>query len=169
MENIPQRRHTIVRHLENEGLGFYFQKKPVQHPCQRERHGKTDKVHSKKHGTRNHRPVERLDEGSNEQNVNRQPRRTAHERSHENRCETRLGIAERAGGHHSRNRTGIARQERHEAAAVEPAPAEKLVHKECGAGHVAGVLKQRDEEKQNQNLRKKNQHAADSGNDAVAQ
>ena len=125
-------------------------------------------MHRKKHGTRHKRPVEWLDEGSDKQNVNRQSRRTAHERRHENRRETSLGIAERAGGHHARNRAGVAREKRHEAASIEPAPAEKFIHKECGAGHVAGVLQQRDEEKENQNLRKKNQNAADSGNDAVA-
>ena len=51
--------------------------------------------------------------------------------------------------------------------AVQPDPAHQTIHDERGARHVAGAFQQPDEEKQDQNLRQKNDHAAHAGDHAI--
>ena len=50
---------------------------------------------------------------------------------------------------------------------MQPDARHQPVHDERGARHVAGVFQHPEEEKEDENLRQKNDHAADAGDDAI--
>ena len=108
MKNIAQSRHTIVRHLQNEGLGFDFEEKCIEKPSQREGEGQANEVHRKERPPSRKCSVTGLNECADKKDVNGQTRRATHKRCHENGREAGLGIREGAGGHHSRNSAGVA-------------------------------------------------------------
>ena len=50
---------------------------------------------------------------------------------------------------------------------MQPDEVHDFVHQESGPGHVPGILENGDAEKQDQNVRQKDNHAAHAGDDAV--
>ena len=58
-------------------------------------------------------------------------------------------------------------KQRNKRLAAQPHAGHQPVHQERGPGHVAAVLQERDEEKQNQYLRQEDHDGADAANHAV--
>ena len=108
-------------------------------------------------------------EGRDEQQIDRQPRRAGHERRDQNGGQAVALVLNGARGHDGRNRAGIGRKQRDERFAVEADSAHHAVGDQRGAGQVAGIFENADEKKQQQNLREEDQNRADAFPHAVEQ
>ena len=111
----------------------------------------------------------RGNERADQKRVDRQPRAAAHQRRDQNRRQPIAAVLDHARGHDAGNRAGERRQQRNERLAAQAHADHQLVHQVRGAGHVAAIFQHRQEEKQDQNLRQKDQHAADAADHAVDQ
>ena len=145
-----------------------FEQRALEEPGEAERAERAESIHQHHEADfcTERDPVLRHERGDHQQ-IHGQPRGTAHEWRHENRDEPVLWILDGARGHDARNGTGIGAEEGDEAFAVETDAAHQAVHDERGPRHVTGAFEQPDEEKQNQDLRQKFNHAADAGDGPV--
>ena len=90
---------------------------------------------------------------SNQQGIDRQPGRTAHERRNENRYQAILWALNGACGHDSRDGAGEGAEHGYEAFAVKSDFAHEPVHEESRSRHIARVFQKTDEEEEQENLR----------------
>ncbi len=102
------------------------------------------------------------DEGGNEQHVHGQARGAGHEGRDEDGGEAVALVLDGARGHDGGNRAGIGGEQGDEGLAVESDGAHDAVGDERGAGQVAGVLEDSDEEKQQKNLGEENEDGGDA-------
>lgn len=68
---------------------------------------------------------------------------------------------------HSRHGASETEQHRNETLAVKPEDVHETVHHVSRARHIAGPFQKCDTEKQEQNIRQKSEHSADTADDAV--
>ncbi len=101
-------------------------------------------------------------EGGDEQHVHRQARRAGHERRDEDGGEAVAPVLDGARGHDGGNGAGIGREQRDEGFAVEADGAHDAVGDERGAGQVAGVFEDSDEEEEEQNLGEEDEDRGDA-------
>ena len=94
------------------------------------------------------------EEGCDHKQVHREPRRAGHERNHQHREGPVLGVMYLLCGHYGGDVAAEAQQHRHEGIAVKADDVHQLIHKICSAGHIAGVFKKREEEEQQDYVRK---------------
>ena len=106
-------------------------------------------------------------ERADQQHVDRQPGRAAHQRGHQDRRQPVAAVFDDARGHDAGHRAGHRGQQRNERFAAQPAARHQLVHQERRPGHVAAVFQHGDEGEQDHDLRQEHQHAADAFDDAV--
>ena len=107
------------------------------------------------------------EEGRREQAVDGQLSRAAHKGGEQ---DGHFAVALRgqgAAGHDAGDGAAEADEHRHDAAPREADAPEKLIHHECHAGHVSGILQQREEEEQGHDDGQEAQHTAHTGEDAV--
>ncbi len=90
----------------------------------------------------------------------RQPSRARHKREDGDGDEPAFTAFNGACGHYCRNVATEAHYHRDERLAVKPYLVHQFVHDERRPGHISGILHQRDEEIQNQDVRQENKHAA---------
>ena len=166
-QNIAESRGAVGRHLEEKRLRPRAENEFVQRPSHGHGDGQADEVHGEQSEAGDARTVGRLDKGADHEHINRQARGTTHERRNKDRGQAGPRILDGAGGEHAGNGASVTRKHGHEAFAVQPAPSEHFVHKERAARHVARVFEERDEKEEDENLRKKDDHAADAADDAV--
>ena len=102
-----------------------------------------------------------------EEGVNRNLGRAAHERCQEDGAPTVVGGVEGACRHHSGHGAAEANEHGHDAVASETKLSQKTVADEGHTRHVAAVLQEAEEEKQQDNNRYKAQHTAHATKDAV--
>src|ERR1039458_8984387 len=102
------------------------------------------------------------DEGGDHQHVNRQARGAGHERRDQNGRHPVTLVLDGARGHDGRHGAGVGREQRDKGLAVEPGGAHDAVGDQGGAGQVAGVFKNADEEKEEQDLGQKDEHGGDA-------
>ena len=76
-------------------------------------------------------------------------------------------VLEDSRSHDSGHGAAEADEHRDEALAVQADLVHDLVHNEGGPGHVAGVLQESNRQKQQKDVRQKDQHTADTAEDAV--
>ena len=107
------------------------------------------------------------EEHAGQQHVDRQPRRTAHERRDQDRREPIAAIGNQPRRHDAGQRAGVRREQRHEGMARQAEAAQHAIHHEGGAREIAGVLEQADEEEQQADLRQEDDRASDAADDAV--
>ena len=173
--HVAQARQLVARHLKHKRCRFRFQNKFRVNP----RHGNgnkhADQIHTDKHRRRDTCGRFRVArilrkhalQHAAHQHINRHARAATHKRHGKNRRQARFRIFNRARAHDSGNPARVAGKHRHEAFSVQAAPTEKFIHQKRRPRHVAGRFEQAEEEKQNQDLRQENQHAADTRDDAV--
>ena len=167
-----QHRTLVRRQLHDEQGRFAFEQGLLEQPCHQQRHHNAQQIH------RQHREAGQPDEAEHalvgdargdEQGINRQPRRTTHQRRDQDGYQPVLRGFNRACRHDARNRAGKRAEHRYETLPVQANLAHQAVHQERRARHVAGVLQKTDEQKQQQDLRQENNHRAHTGNHAIHQ
>ena len=107
------------------------------------------------------------EEGRRKQAVDGQLGRAAHKGGEQ---DGHFAVALRgqgAAGHDAGDGAAEADEHWHDAPPREADAAEKLIHHECHAGHVSGILQQREEEEQGHDDGQEAQHTAHTGEDAV--
>jgi hypothetical protein len=102
-----------------------------------------------------------------QQDVNRQPGGTAHEWRHEDGHQPVLRTLDGACGHDPRNGAREGAEHGNEALAMQPHLAHQPVHQKRSSGHVPCVLKQANEQEQQQDLRQENHHRPHPGHHSV--
>jgi hypothetical protein len=123
-------------------------------------------------GAQAEKAVEEVDvgnEGGDEQHVDGQARRAGHEGRDEDGGEAVALVLDGARGHDGGNGAGVGGEQRDEGFAVEADGAHDAVGDERGAGQVAGVFEDSDEEKEQQDLGQEDEHGADALPCAVEQ
>ncbi len=108
-------------------------------------------------------------EGCDQQHVDGQPRRAGHERGDQNGRQAVALVLDGARGHDGRNGAGVGGEQRNEGLAVQSDGAHDAVGDQRGAGQVARVFQNADEEKEQQDLGQKDEHRGDALPDAVEQ
>ena len=103
--------------------------------------------------------------GRNQQYVHGQTRAARHERNDQHGHHAVLPAFERPRGHNGRDVAAESHQQRDERLAVQADLVHQLIHDEGGARHVARVLHQRNEEKEDQYVRQKDDDAPHSADD----
>ena len=99
-----------------------------------------------------------LKEGIDKQHIDRQTRRARHERHHEHGKDTVLGILDIARRHDSGYVTAEAHEHRDETTSVEADAVHDRIHDEGFTGHITGVLHERDEEEEDDDVRQESEH-----------
>ena len=168
-DHVARLGHLVARQLEDERLGLHLEHEAGEHEGRRHGEEQADAVHADHDERFPAGAVERADERGAHERVDREAGRAAHERHHERRREAGLGVFNRARREEARDRAGESGEHRHEALAVEAAPAEQAVHDERRSRHVAAVLEDADEEEEDQDLRQEDQERPDAADDAVGQ
>ncbi len=155
----------VAGQLQHHRPGRALDQRPAQH---RRAHQRRDRAEQVAAGE-GHRGVERLadEQHAGQEHVDRQPRRTAHERRDQDRGQAIAAIRDQPRRHDPRQRAGVARQQRHEGVAGQPEPAQQPIHHEGRPRQVAGVLEQADQEEQQADLRQEHRRAGDAADDAV--
>ncbi len=108
-------------------------------------------------------------EGADKERIDRQPGAAAHERGDEDGDEPIAAVFDHAGSHNAGDGAGERREEGNKRFAGEADAGHQLVHEVGRAGHVAAVFEDGDEKEEGEDLREKDEHAADSGDDAVGE
>ena len=111
----------------------------------------------------------RRHEGADQERIDRQARRTGHQRRDHDRDQAVAGDRDGARGHDARDRAGEGRQQRNERATGQADHAHQPVEEEGGARQVARILEHEDEEEEDEDLRQEDEHAAGAGEHAVDQ
>ena len=92
------------------------------------------------------------EEGPHQQEIDREPRATAHEGRHQDRDQARLLALDRACSHDRRDTAPKAHKHRHKALAVQSYRRHKAIHDKGGSGEVARVLHQADTEVEDEDV-----------------
>ncbi len=134
-------------------------------------HGKAKHIQTQ-HGDRagsHHRSQHRTvgDERRNHHGVNRQPRRTGHERCDQNGGDAVALVLDRARRHDGRNGASVGGKQRDERLSVQADLCHHLVGDHRGSRQVAGIFQNADDEEEKQNLRQKDQHRSGALPDSV--
>ena len=161
-ENVLRARHAVVREFHHEGHGFALEEGLSHRKAEENRRENPEEV--ERHHDRGARSGE---EGGRKEAVDRKLRRTAHEGREQNR---HLAVAlggEGAARHHARDRAAEADEHRNDASARKPDLAQKRIHHERDAGHVAAVFQKGEKEKERHDRGQETQHAADPVEDPV--
>ena len=108
---------------------------------------------------RDHRP--------DDQGIDRDARRAGHQRRDQDGGQPVAFRVDHPRRHDARNGASKAGEQRDKGATVQPRPAHDLVHQERRAGHIAAIFQHDDEQKQDQDLRQKDQHAANPGDHPI--
>ena len=90
-----------------------------------------------------------------------------HERNDGNCDKPALAALYHAGCHDGRNVATESHHHGYETLAMQAQMVHQLVHYESSARHVAGILQQRNKEIEYQYVRQEDQHASNTGNDAI--
>ena len=168
-----QRGHAVLRQLQNEGRLAGFEDGAFEQP--RGGHGadKAGQIEAEHDdGAQAEESVQVGDvgdEGGDQQHVDRQARRAGHEGRDQDGGEAVALVLDGARGHDGRNSAGVGGEQRDEGLAVESDGAHDAVGDERGAGQVAGVFEDSDEEKEQKNLRQEDEHRGDALPCAVEQ
>ena len=109
------------------------------------------------------------EEGRNEEQVHGQTGAAAHERNHQHSERPVPSVLYLLGGHNRGYIASEAYQHRDEGASVQAHEVHDLVHKEGRASHIAGVLKQGEEEEHNDYVRQEGEHRAHALHHSVRQ
>jgi len=108
-----------------------------------------------------------VEEGSDEQQVDGQAGTARHQRIDEHGDEAALAVLDGASGHDGGHIASEAHDEWDERFAVKPHLVHQFVHDESGAGHIARVLHQADEEIEDEDVGKKDDDSAHTSDDTV--
>ncbi|GCC46759.1 hypothetical protein chiPu_0030690, partial [Chiloscyllium punctatum] len=111
----------------------------------------------------------RRNEGRDDQRVDRNSRRTGHQRRDQDRGQAVAAVVDHPRRHDAGNGAGEARQQRNEGPAMQPGAAHDAVHQERGARHIAEIFQQQDEQEDDDDLRQEHDDAADARDQAVLQ
>ena len=169
-DHVAQPRQPVGRQFHDHHGRRALEQRALEKPREAEGAQRAERIHEQHDaGLRQHRHGVAGQQRGDHQQVDGEARRAAHERGDEDGHKPVLGILDGARGHNAGNRAGVGAEQRDEGFAVEANAAHQPIHDERGAGHVAGILQQPDEEKQNQDLRQKHQHAADAGDDSIGE
>jgi len=162
-----QRGAPVRRHLQQQQRVLALEERLAEQPGHGKRGPEPEQVQPEHDAGPRPCRVSRGQQHRDQQRIDGQTRRTAHQRHHQRRDKAVLLIVDRARGHDARDRAGETAEHRHERFSVQAHLAHQPVHDERRARHVPGVLQQPEEEKQDQNLRQKDDHTAHARDDAV--
>ena len=107
------------------------------------------------------------EEGGNQQQIYGQSRRTRHERHGEDGEDAVFAVLQGARGHDGGHTAPEPDDVRDERLAVQAHAVHQLVHDESGAGHVASVFQNGDEEEEDQDVRQERTDPSHPGDDAI--
>ena len=143
-----RRRPTIRGQFHHEGSVLALDDE------RREQFADDDRHEDAYHIKRDHdpRPILQREERAGNHDIDRQSRRTTHERKYHHGDKARAFALDGSCGHDGRNVASKAHDERYERFAVEPHLVHELIHDEGCARHISRILHQRDEEIENKNL-----------------
>ena len=114
-----------------------------------------------------HRPGMFREKQTYQQHINRKTGAARHKGDNQHRNQPVLAALNGPGGHDGRHIAAETDNHRNERLAVQPYRMHQFVHDECHPRHIAGGFHNRNEEKQNQYIRKKHKHTASSLHDPV--
>jgi hypothetical protein len=106
-------------------------------------------------------------EGGDQQRIDGKSCRAGHQRRDHDGDEAIAPVGDGARCHDAGNGAGKAGQQWNEGAAGQADAAHGAVKQEGRARQIAGIFKRENEEEEDQDLRQKDQHATDAGDDAV--
>ena len=165
--------HAVLRQFEDEGRFAGFEDGAFEQPGGGHGADKAGQIEAEHDdGAQAEEAVEVGDvgdEGGDEQHVDGQARRAGHEGRDEDGGEAVALVLDGARGHDGGNGAGVGGEQGNEGLAVESDGAHDAVGDERGAGQVAGVFEDSDEEEQQQNLRQEDEHGGDALPCAVEQ
>ncbi len=167
-----QQRSFIRRQFHDQHRRFAFEQGFFEQPGHQQRHHCAEQIHRQHRQPLQLQPAKDFYVGNarrNQQCVDRQSRRTTHQGRDQNRHQPVLGRFNRARGHDAGNCARVRTQHRDETFAVQPDLAHQPIHQKRRARHVTRVFQKTDEQKQQQDLRQKNNHRADTRNHTVHQ
>ena len=164
LEDGRDARDVVERELHHEGRGLAHKERMLQEQAREDGQDDAGEVDGE-----DHRAAGRAEEGRAEEGVDRQTRAAAHEGRHEDGEQTIAAVAQRARGHDGRHRAPEAHEHRHEGAARQSQETHEAVHHERRAGHVTGVLEQREAQEDEEDRRDEGHHRLDAHAQAVGQ
>ncbi len=160
----PQQRRKprppIRRHLHNERRPRSRKQRALKNHRQHQRRDRPQGVHRKHDPRLQHRSIR--EDGRDDDEIHREPRRAAHERGDHDRRKTIAPILNRPRRQNPRDRARITRQQRNKTLPVQPHLRHDSVHDERRSSHVPAVLQRPEEEKQNADLREETEHRPNS-------
>ncbi|MPN16869.1 hypothetical protein SDC9_164216 [bioreactor metagenome] len=139
----------------------------LKHGCLENEAGNNGEEQAQQVEGKDHQPAPAGEEGGGDQGVYRQPGGAGHEGDEHDGQPPVFLVFHGARTHNCGHRAAKAHQHGDEGLARQAEAAQQPVHDKGGAGHIARILQQREEEKQEGNLRQKAQNAADPAHNAV--
>ena len=160
--HIFQSRHTVIGQLHDERNRFTPECGILGNQCGKNAHCNAGEIQE------HHNQSAMLGEKCrSEKSINRQLRRTAHERNHHDGHFTVTLRGQCPAGHDTRYRTAKSNEHWHNASSGQTNLSQQLIHHKGDTGHVSGILQQRQEEEQRDNDGQEAQHTAHTVKDAV--
>ena len=150
--------------LQHEGGGL-----TLEHQLLEQDAGDDGKNQAQEVEGKHHQSAVPGEEGGGEQAVHRQPGGAGHEGHQHDGHAAVLLVLHGAGAHDGGHGAAEAHEHGDEGLTREAEPAEQPVHDEGRPGHIAGVLQEGQEDKQDGDLGQEGKYAAYTGDDAVHQ
>ena len=161
-DGVAEGRDTVGRQLHYELVALLLEGRLFDN-----QRGDNGHHHPEKVDGGEDQPLMLREEGGNEEQIDGQPRRTGHEGHGDDGEDAVLTVFERARGHDGRHTAAETDNIRYKGFAVKSHAVHELVHDEGGAGHVAGVLQDGDEEEEDQDVRQERADTAHPRDDAI--
>ncbi len=171
-QHVAHRWQLIARHFHHEPAAFAARRRLAQYQRGEHRADDAEQIQAEQHQPLQPDPrhdVARRNERADDDGIDRQPRRTGHQRGDQDRRQPFLGIVDRARRHDAGNGAGEGGEQRDERAARQADRRHHPVHQQRGADHIAGRLQHQDEEEQDDDLGQEHHHRSDAVDDAFDQ
>ena len=159
---VAERRDAIRRQFHHELVALLLKCRFFHNQRGDNRHHNTEKINAGENKSLVFR-----EECGNEQQIDRQSRRTRHERHRDNGEDSVFAVLQRSRGHDGGHTAPKANDVGDERLAVQPHPMHQFVHDEGRASHVARVFQNRDEKEEYQDVRQERTDAAHTCDNAV--
>eukprot|EP01136_Pigoraptor_vietnamica_P045839 Opistho-1_new@24325 len=169
---VADRRKLVARQFHHEAAALALGRGATQHEGGGDRADDAEDIEAEQHqALQPHPPADagRRNERADDDGIDREPRRTGHQRCDQDRGQPFLGIVDRARGHDAGNRAGEGRQQRNECPPRQADPGHQPIHQQCRADHIARRLEDQDEQEQDHDLGQEHHHRSDAVDDPFDQ
>ena len=168
-----ERGHAVLRQLQNEGRVAGFEDGAFEQARGGEGGDESREIEAEHDESAQADDAVQVvgvgNEGGDEQQIDRQARGAGHEGRDKNGGEPVALVLDGARGHDGGNGAGVSGEQRDEGLAIQTDRPHDAVGDQSGAGQVAGVFENADEEKEQKDLGQENEHRRNALPHAVEQ